>query len=88
MNEYITTCPHCGITLDDGDILDRLRQNHPEYAEDKLLEAAGYYGWSDRNKIRFSRIIGIKLDRDRVEFYQCPDCHRKIDNPYKETQVD
>jgi hypothetical protein len=72
-------CPHCNALLDEGDVLEVLQREHPNWSRiDSLLHAASF-GWAIDDQIRFSRIVGV-YDRelDRTTHYECPDCEEKI----------
>lgn len=83
MKTKVTICPHCGTDWDAGDIYEVLQKN--PYYQDKTDEEvkiiAGYYGWSEENKIRFSNIIGIEDPRiyDGVSWWACPQCNTRWD---------
>ena len=76
-------CPHCKESLDDGDIYDTFLVKYGG-DEEKALEVAGYYGWTKDNPKRFSKILGIySLEKDCIEFWQCPFCEKEISEPPK-----
>jgi len=76
-------CPECGTSWDDGDIFDTLRAD--EFYEDKTDEevkiSASQYGWSENNKIRRTKLMGLELPwdhpdhREGICFWQCPECN-------------
>lgn len=71
-------CPHCGVLLDDGDVLEVLSAMDA-YKTRSARDAAECYGWTPETPVRFSRVIGIyNTDRDCTTHYICPDCKRKI----------
>jgi Zn-finger nucleic acid-binding protein len=86
------SCPECGEMWDKGDIFEYFleQKNNPEseghnYYKDKTLkeikETASSYGWSKKDKKRFSNLIGVELAYDDPERYDgvsywlCPGCN-------------
>lgn len=73
-------CPNCKVSLDGGGIWDHFFNQKLKELQDGVeaeLEAdriSEMYGAS-RTKGRWGREIGIELDRDRIEFWRCPDCN-------------
>jgi hypothetical protein len=84
-------CPECGAKWDGGDIYEhflsaKFNPNHEQhgYYENKsineILDTASSYGWSETNKVRFGRVIGVELlyddprHYDGVSFWKCPSC--------------
>lgn len=88
-------CPECKTSWDNGDIYEHyleakfnpLHDMHETYSNKSLGEIkkiAKKYGWTEKNKKRFSKVIGIdcsmSLDAnddetyDGVSYWQCPDC--------------
>jgi Zn-finger nucleic acid-binding protein len=82
-------CPECGSLWNDGDVLEKLRKTYPLMSENTLLEWAGDYGWTPKNKAHFGRVIGIEIqgEYDGVSYYQCPDCQTTWDRFTGEKQA-
>jgi len=70
--EYI--CQHCGADLDEGDIYDFFLKKNNDPLE--ALKIAGYYGWSETNKVHFNRSIIIQSEKC-PQYMICPDCEEK-----------
>jgi hypothetical protein len=70
-------CQHCGADLDDGDIFDRLRAKYPDKDDASIEEAARCYGWTPRERKRFSRAI-IFQPLDGGQYMKCPDCDERL----------
>ena len=51
-----------------------------DYTE--AMISAGYYGWSENNKIHFNRSLIIQPD-DSEQYTICPDCKVKDPFPHK-----
>ena len=75
----ITKCPECGADWDGGSILET-------FIEQRELGFDIWKGMTDaeieeqvkeyyRPPYRWGRQIGIELDNDRIEYWQCPDCN-------------
>ncbi len=75
----LTNCPNCNASWKEKDIYESmLEQNggNPEEAR----KSAAFYGWSEENKMFFSRVIGIyDDDRDMTVAWQCPFCKKRWD---------
>lgn len=88
-------CPECKASWDNGDIYEyyleaKFNPNHEDhtvFSNKSLAEIkkmAKKFGWTEKNKKRFSRVVGIdcslSLDAnddeayDGVSYWQCPDC--------------
>ena len=80
MTNYPDNCPHCNTLLDDGDIVEKFISMG--YDEEKAVDAAENYGWTQDNKQRFSRIVYVKeYDskwNKKKPYYMCPDCKKEI----------
>ena len=74
------TCQHCGANLDKGDIFECFFNECNDYIEAVII--AGYYGWSENNKIHFNRSLIIQPD-DSEQYTICPDCKVKDPFPHK-----
>lgn len=83
-------CPHCGIDLDNGDIVEtfqKMREDGDPFWRDKtnieIIKIAGNYGWTPETPKRFSRVIGVELPYDHpkhydgVSYWMCPDCKQQ-----------
>jgi hypothetical protein len=71
------TCQHCGANLDQGDIFECFFNECNDYIEAVII--AGYYGWSENNKIHFNRSLIIQPDHSE-QYTICPDC--KVKDPF------
>lgn len=75
-------CPECGTSWDGGDIFENLKKDefYKGKTDDEIKISASQYGWSEENKIRSSKLIGIELPWDHpdhiegISFWQCPEC--------------
>jgi hypothetical protein len=75
IQNYTDPCPNCGFDLDGGDVYESLRKHYPDYTEEKAKDIASAYGWSEENKKRSSKKVGIyDIDSDATIFYACPKC--------------
>ena len=74
--DKLTVCPKCGADWDDGDIYEYFRKTNPDQSEEEALKSAKMFGWSNENRERFSRLIGVEIsgNYDGVSYWQCPDC--------------
>lgn len=68
------TCQHCGANLDEGDILEHFLLEYGDYT--KAIETAMLYGWTESNKLHFSRSIIIQPEKGS-QYTICPDCEKK-----------
>ena len=59
-------CPQCGVSLQGEPI--------PQEYIDK-----GYYS---QGTTHYSRLMGIEGNKDRIEWWQCPDCGYRWERPY------
>ena len=72
-NKY--DCKICGVSLDDGEILDVLRRQ-PFYADKSfsyILNAAFGYGWHPTQRMHFTREV-IMQSFDKPQYIMCPEC--------------
>jgi hypothetical protein len=69
-------CEHCGASLDRGDVMEHYVK---AYSGDtrRAAEAASAYGWSEANRIRFSRSVIVQPENG-PQFVQCPECTRHL----------
>lgn len=67
-------CQHCSENLDGGDIYEHFLKsmNHIE-----ALESAKKYGWSETNKIHFTKAIIVQPDSS-PQYSICPKCNQKV----------
>jgi len=68
------TCQNCGENLDGGDIFEHFMVKYMNHA--KALESAKGYGWSETNRIHFSKAIIVQPDRGE-QYSICPSCKGK-----------
>lgn len=66
-------CRFCKSDLDGGDILEIFLKHMDR---EKALKSAKAYGWSETNKIHFSKAIIVQPDRDE-QYLICPYCKNK-----------
>jgi len=80
MTEEIKSCPHCKVDFDGGDIYESLRAHHlyKDKTDEEVREIASNYGWSPETPRRFSRLITVKIQGTRQQYYQCPDCKEDV----------
>lgn len=71
------TCLHCLSDLDRGDVLDHFLKTCEN--PDKAVAMATNYGWSDTNRVHFTRSVIVQPEHG-VQYTICPDC-KKI-NPF------
>ena len=71
------SCRHCTANLDKGDILEHFKST----CHDDPIKAASSYGWSDTNKIHFSRSITVQPESG-AQYTVCPEC--KTRDPFKQ----
>ena len=80
-NPHASPCPHCKEDLDGGDVYEQLLRCCPSDILG-VNEAASQYGWTEENKKRFNRRIGIyDQDLDIVIGYVCPKCNEALPWP-------
>lgn len=76
-------CPKCGESWDDGDIYEKLSSfsKNKGKSEEEMKKIAGYFGWTEENKVRSTKLIGIEIreEYDGVSYYQCPFCKQVWD---------
>ena len=72
MESYI--CQHCGANLDRGDIFEHFMLEYNDRV--KALASAAAYGWSETDRIHFTRAIIVQPDRE-PQYEICPDCKKK-----------
>lgn len=65
-------CRHCGADLDGGDIFEQCLV--VEGDKDRALRAAKTYGWTEENKLRFTKVVIVQPDR-KPQYEECPACH-------------
>jgi hypothetical protein len=93
MSEEHGHCPNCGADLNGGSIWQtglEFAQQGKHYEQkgvpctdeaecvrmaDKYAEAYG----ASREHGQWGRAIGIELNRDRIEYWKCPDCGHEWD---------
>ena len=69
--EYL--CQHCGANLDEGDIFEHFMLKYNDRV--KALASATSYGWSETDRIHFTRVIIVQPDRE-PQYETCPDCKK------------
>jgi len=75
---YPDNCPHCDAILDNGDIKQKFIDMGNDEAEAERI--AGYHGWTQKEPLRFSRIVHVKWQQgEGTSYYRCPDCEERID---------
>lgn len=74
--DSLKNCPECGANWDNGDIFDVLQKKHLNEPIEKVKEWASHYGWSEDNKVHFSKVIGLEIPGkyDGVSYWKCPEC--------------
>ncbi len=89
-------CPECKASWDDGDIYEyfmeaKFNPSHEQHnyyknkTVNEIKDTAGSYGWSDKNQVRFGKVIGIDMSMDLnatddesydgVSYWKCPECN-------------
>jgi hypothetical protein len=73
-------CPHCGITWEGREIHLGLYLSG-NYTMEQAIEAADHYGWTHKNKKKFSvNMVGVETPGyDGVSYWQCLKCGAMID---------
>jgi len=56
-------CRYCNYDLDDGDIYEKLSKDvlYKYHTKEDLLKVAQRYGWSEENKLRFTKEVIIQF---------------------------
>lgn len=66
-------CPNCGVNWEGSEVHEEINSlnvfSHKSTNEVKTI--AGEFGWSEDNKVKFSRVIVIQAEEKT--FYQCPE---------------
>ena len=77
MNNINGYCPHCNASLD-GDLVINYPLSQGKSMDEALRYAAMYAGWNEHGEAnRWGRAIAVyNIDKDRTEYYRCPDCQR------------
>jgi len=73
--DYI--CQHCNADLDEGDVFTHFLLITKDTK--KALENASSYGWSETNKLHFTRSVIVQC-KNGTQYRICPDCKEK--NPF------
>lgn len=78
-------CPKCSYNFKGEDVRDYFERAYREHNPDlsateikrRAAKTAVQYGWSKKNPVSFSNIIGIEIPGgyDGVMFHQCPKCN-------------
>jgi hypothetical protein len=67
-------CRYCTRSLDNGDIFEVLKAMRDEYPQMVLaFQAAKEYGWTPKNRIRFTKEILIQPEQ-KAHYTICPFC--------------
>jgi hypothetical protein len=74
------TCQHCSANLDEGDIFEHFLLEYGDYS--KAFETARSYGWTETNKLHFTRSIIVQPDKG-LQYTVCPDCNTSCPLPKK-----
>ena len=69
-------CVHCGASLDKGDVLEHYLRMYPGDLM-RATTAASAYGWSETNRVRFSRSVIVQPENG-PQFVQCPNCKKSL----------
>lgn len=77
MNKLFDKCHHCGYDLNGGDMF-KVFRGMPEYAiwTDEDIDNMIHENYAP--PYTFSHAIGIELDNDRIEYYICPKCEKRL----------
>ena len=80
IDEY-KNCPKCKKSWDGGDIAEELFKTGHYKTIKEAEESAEFYGWSKKNKTRFSKLIGIEVIKkyDGISYWECPFCKTNWD---------
>lgn len=68
-------CKNCNSDLDGGDIFQHFLYVYND--TEKALESAKMYGWSEKNKLRFSKAFIVQPD-DKPQYMVCNVCKKNI----------
>lgn len=77
-------CPACNESWDGGDIFEVIQDMDAFMGKPKgdVIAIASQYGWTEQNKKRFSKVIGVEFTtmKDKLALLQCPTCNH-VFNP-------
>lgn len=75
------SCPHCEIGWDGGDILQELKKMDvfKGKTDQEMMQMAAQYGYTESNRIHFSKLEGIELPAYGRAFWRCPKCYHVWD---------
>lgn len=70
-----SNCRYCDYNLDDGDVYQVLSEldEYKKLNREEMMMIAGNYGWTQKDKKRFSKIYIIQFD-DKPQIEVCPKC--------------
>ena len=80
LNHY-GKCPKCKKSWDGGDIAKELFKTEHYKTIEEAEKVAESYGWSKKNKTRFSKLVGVEVREkyDGVSYWECPFCKTNWD---------